>query len=175
MRTGLSRAEWAIGLAACFAVAISVAAAYHRACAEFGEVDCKSNLKMVGLAVLMYASDHGGYLPNASHMPSRQGPSSLVGALRPYGLSHDAFVCTEDRERVFRREGLSYNYGFGRLDTGKSPQLASRPFGEDPATVHLLADFGLDWHPHGRTTLFADGHVKMLPKSEFRDYELREP
>jgi prepilin-type processing-associated H-X9-DG protein len=146
-----------------------------RAFAKAGEEVCVSNEKAIGLAILMYANDHASYLPAANHLPSRQGPPSLVDTLRPYRLSHDDFVCAGDRQCIFRREGLSYNYGFGRLDIGQPPQLASRPFGEDPATFHLLADFGLDWHPHGRTTLFADGHVKVLPKSEFQDSEMREP
>ena len=132
--------------------------------AKCRESICMSHAKMIGLAVCLYAQDNAGYLPNANHLPSRDGPPALPAVIsryvRPEDRDEDIYRCPADRGGRFKREGLSYNYGFGFLDVGQPPQWQEAPFGRHPGTVPILSDFEFHRITEMKTVLWMDGHVK---------------
>lgn len=71
---------------------------------------CASNLRQLGLALTMYAEDHGGWLPETAHGTS-QTNRSWVFTLQPYVANVDAIrICPADpkgRERL-RHYATSY-------------------------------------------------------------------
>ena len=147
--------------------------------AAFRAMMCFSNAKRIGLAICVYAQDNDGYLPNANHLPSRDGspalPTVIARYVRPEDRDEDIYRCPVDRGGHFKREGLSYNYGFGFLDVGQPPQRQEAPFGRHPGTVPILSDFDFHRIVQRKIVLWADGHVKRLARENLEDYMLREP
>lgn len=142
---------------------------------QLRDASCVSNLYQIGHGVLMYAHDHDGYLPQANHLPSRDGGPSLRDAIGSYSPPASYYRCPSDRYGWYEREGTSYNYGFGLLDVGQPPQPARSPCGVAPVYFAMADDFGQDWHRYGRMRLFADGHVKPAIRAGQWTHELREP
>jgi len=130
------------------------------------ETVCKSNLKQIGLAIIMYAEDYDGMLPLAAEFPfpgvvptttvSSPGGTSLRDVLGPYTKNNQIFRCPSDHE-FYEVEGLSYDYGSGIFEFTPSPLD-----GAIEASKFMLAyDYQPTWHTRGANELFADGHVKI--------------
>jgi prepilin-type N-terminal cleavage/methylation domain-containing protein/prepilin-type processing-associated H-X9-DG protein len=130
---------------------------------------CRSNLRQLGVALIMYADEHEGILPKAEAFPSLpEDPAnplpSIVAVLSNYvGGSVDVFRCPKDNYR-FQTEGTSYEWNRrynGRPLTGPSRWWFTTP----PERAPLMFDYD---NPHTGGTnglkmfLFGDGHVEAL-------------
>jgi prepilin-type N-terminal cleavage/methylation domain-containing protein/prepilin-type processing-associated H-X9-DG protein len=133
---------------------------FSRAREKARETNCKSNLRQIGLAIQMYATDWDELLPLANSQPSVSGPPGLHEVLGPYTRNTGIFRCPSDKDKKWQTEGLSYDYGMGMLDVFMPPQPVDLPFGVEPSQCPLCGDFGTKWHTSGPNALFADGHVK---------------
>lgn len=133
---------------------------------------CISNLKQIGLALQMYATDYDELLPLANEYPAapppadgyHQGPPGIFEVLEPYTKNQQIFRCPSDRDRMWEQQGTSYDYGFGLLDIGMPPQMMDSPWGGEPSKTLLAGDYSPDWHTMGSVMLYADGHVKIKPR-----------
>jgi prepilin-type processing-associated H-X9-DG protein len=67
-------------------------------------VNCASNLRQIGMATMMYASDHSMTLPVTTHQ-RRAGGMSWSLSLQPYASGTVTFKCADDEE-----EGRPYTY-----------------------------------------------------------------
>ena len=86
---------------------------FSRAIAAAQKAACMANLHQLGLAILMYADDHDGYLPphpnketylafyepgqGGSGVPTTSGsPRRLVNSVKPYTKNDDIWFCPAD-------------------------------------------------------------------------------
>jgi len=147
---------------------------FARAREKARETNCMSNLKQIGVALVMYASDYEDYLPLANEYPAspppadgyHQGPPSIVDILFPYCKNTQIFRCPSDKDKKFQEQGTSYDYGYGTLDADVPMpiQPIDWPWNMEPTKVLLMGDYSADWHAKGFVGLFADGHVKTMPR-----------
>jgi prepilin-type N-terminal cleavage/methylation domain-containing protein/prepilin-type processing-associated H-X9-DG protein len=125
---------------------------------------CLSNLRQLGMAVRMYADDHGGRLPVTRSPGDRAGQgipgtvTDIVMLLQPWlGTTNEVWRCPADLDHRFEREQSSYEWNetvngrlLHRLDEG------ARGGGTG---TYLLRDRE-GWHPRGRrNAVFADGRA----------------
>jgi hypothetical protein len=120
-------------------------------------INCVSNVKQLGLAVRMYATDNNDKFPAAA---------SWCDAIQAYVQSPKPFQCAADPSQ---RCAFAYNR---KLDSVKQDDI-------DPQTV-LFFESSAGWnaaggrelftaHKHSRTRIvvgFADGSVQQLPRSQ---------
>jgi len=133
---------------------------FSRAREKARQTSCRSNLRQIGLALQMYASDWDDLLPLANSRPSTSGPPGIPDVLEPYTRNQQLFRCPSDKTRMWQTEGTSYDYGMGLLDVIMPPQPIDSPFGLEPSQCPVMGDFGTDWHIKQPNVLFVDGHVK---------------
>jgi hypothetical protein len=113
---GLSRREIALSLC----VALFGAALCYRATEPMREQrragSCASNLKQIGLAVLLYTQDNNGTYPRA-WSGKNDGPSDAktnykwMDAILPYAKDEALFVCPSDNVNSRYRYRSDANYG----------------------------------------------------------------
>ena len=114
------------------------------------QITCLSNMRQLGLAILMYAQDHDGLLPPSAHrLPGGGGLSSRSfiwpAYLAPYVRNTQIFVCTEAGGESSYAETWGER---GRLSIGLNRDLEDRatnlPYSlavfSDPSITILLAD-----------------------------------
>lgn len=111
---------------------------------------CTSNLKMLGLSMLMFASDHNEALP---------GSSTWQTDLGPYTMNDQLLSCPA---------GGGYEM---------NPQLSGATLMQvmRPAETPMLYDAGFPSgdppHADGWHVVFVDGHAKVIPASDARHYQ----
>ncbi len=156
--------------------------------------NCASNLRQIGMAVMMYASDNHMRLPVTSHQRSAGGRSWTL-TLQPYASGTLSFKCPADpdRKRIYTytiNDYLTPNPA-GAPDMDYS-RLASIPrpaetlmFGEATASYRSIDHFhftdyrggvmppevfesqvSTSAHLKHANHLFADGHVETLSRLE---------
>jgi len=141
---------------------------FARAREQARKTRCGSNLRQIGLALEMYASDYDGLLPLAYSTPSQDGQPGIVVLLLPYVKNRELFRCPSDVAKKWQTEGTSYDYGFGLLSPPlvaglpPQPQPLDSPWNTDPSKYVVSADFEPKWHTPGPNLLFCDGHVKCI-------------
>ena len=144
---------------------------YVRASAE--SMQCRSNLRQIGLAMQTYLDSQGtkGRYPDAAVLPSlTPDRESLAEILLPFLEENVAvFRCPGDQE-FFDGEGLSYEYNASRFaKKTRKEALLGRYSGKQTradSEYHLLHDFknvhGPEREEGSYNYLYADGHVEGL-------------
>ncbi len=137
------------------------------------EIKCISNLKQLGIAVMVWGDDHEGRFPSAEEVPSIPVYTTNIQPRISEVLSNEVggamqiFRCPADRAGYFEREGSSYGWNYNlNNEPMDRPPGSSRRFGQAPnmARVRVLYDYE-PFHTRGSTngrlnSLFADGHVE---------------
>ena len=144
---------------------------YVRARAQ--SMQCRSNLRQIGLAMQTYLDSQGpkGRYPEAAVLPSLTPErESLAEILLPFLEENAAiFSCPADEE-YFEREGLSYEYNSSRFakKTRKEALLGRRSGRQRRSEseywiVHDFDNFhGPELEEGSYNYLYADGHVEGL-------------
>lgn len=147
---------------------------------------CTSNLKQIGLAVMMYATDYDDYTP-----PSWDGGSGFwFEILLPYaGNNQNVFNCPTAPDRDFTHWNIAYGwnyywltlgggvrgYGAGTERLGKVLSSTETIMVADSSTTldYVIApesvslSYVVDERHTGRANiLFVDGHVQSMTRSE---------
>lgn len=108
---------------------------------------CVSNLKQVGLAITMYATDHEAYPFHSS--PSNQNPRTRwPDYLVPYTKNEQVFLCPSAPVDLFRKAWThaparfygGYGYNFQYLGNSRFPFVASDAAVQAPAQTVVVAD-----------------------------------
>ena len=162
-RRGFTLIELLVVIAIIAILASILFPVFSRAREKARETTCRSNLRQIGVAIQMYASDYDGLLPLANSQPSVAGPPGLPDVIQPYVRNVQIFRCPSDRPKKWQTEGTSYDYGLTLLDIGMPPQPLDYPFNTEPSQCPLCGDFEQDWHFGKPNILFVDGHVKTGP------------
>jgi len=114
---------------------------------------CASNLRQIGLAIMMYANEHQG------HFPDRMGDLLLYE-----DITADAFVCPSSSDE--RVTAQTTQQAATRLSS-EPGHLSYIYLGKgltDKADANLLIAYErLGHHGDGCNMLFADGHVEFVP------------
>ena len=134
------------------------------------ETVCMANLGQIYLALKAYSMDYADMLPLANEYPAapppddpyHQGPPGIVEVLADYTKNTQVFRCPSDKERMWKTQGTSYDYGFGTLDAGMPIQEIDWPWQREASSVYLLGDYAPTWHSKGYNVVYADGHTKQL-------------
>ncbi|MBM3477084.1 MAG: DUF4339 domain-containing protein [Armatimonadetes bacterium] len=114
---------------------------------------CRSNLKQIGLGMLMFAQDHNETFPNAD---------TWQGDLMPYIKNAQLFNCPQSR-----RGNASYqmNPRMSQLRLAQIPMPAMTPLVYDAGFPN-----GTPTHPEGWNVVFVDGHCKAVTPAEAAQY-----
>ena len=144
---------------------------YVRARAQ--AIQCRSNLRQIGLAMQTYLDSRGtrGRYPDAAVLPSLTPErESLADVLLPFLEENTAvFHCPGDQE-YFATEGLSYEYNASRFaKKTRKEALIGRRSGRQTRSESeywIVHDFDNFHGPEGAegsyNYLYADGHVEGL-------------
>jgi prepilin-type N-terminal cleavage/methylation domain-containing protein/prepilin-type processing-associated H-X9-DG protein len=154
-----------------------------RAKGKAREVACLNNLKQIGVAVLLYADDYKGFLPDAEPLPSQPlEPSApmprisqvLASYLGSAGTNISTlFRCPGDSQGWFEKESSSYEWNYvysgknlndlkagGRFRGGIPTEKAILMF--DYENFHGAAQSSTNSQTKSKNALFGDGHVTKL-------------
>jgi type II secretory pathway pseudopilin PulG len=150
---------------------------------------CTSNLRQVGLAIRLYAEDHGDVLPmlpqpnpypNGIGCFYKQIVKGNVGLTGPASPEEKLFICPSDRQLSTEADHAFTSYTFNGFER-VGPYYITREGGyrlsgpPDPSRVVLVGEytafFGNSWHARKATNhnnamnvlAFADGHTAYAP------------
>jgi prepilin-type processing-associated H-X9-DG protein len=155
---------WAVGIVVIGGMLISVMLpSLCRSRETANRVKCASNLKQIGLAISLYAKDHGGQYPNLlAVLPSDQ---DITAEVMTCPSSNDEKPAATDMAEIVaeltaaetkapgHKHCLSYVY-IGKALTEKSV-----------AETTIVAYEPLENHDgDGTNVLFGDGHVEFISK-----------
>jgi type II secretory pathway pseudopilin PulG len=110
---------------------------------------CQDNLRMIGTALMQYASDHNGLLPI--------GPEWYKALNYEYLRRHNALLCPA-RMAVGRASEATTDYVY-------NPNRVST---KEPSDYPLLWDKKTAHEMPGRNVLFVDGNIRWLSEDEFQ-------
>ena len=124
---------------------------------------CTSNLKQIGLALVLYQQKNDESLPDRDGLP-------FLSALYEQGFLPDAndYLCPDSSEAAATTpwlDGRSCSY-VGRRNTG-SLRLTSKTIAKFGSRTALAADSTFDPHLDYRNVLFADGHVEEVDEDTY--------
>jgi prepilin-type N-terminal cleavage/methylation domain-containing protein/prepilin-type processing-associated H-X9-DG protein len=140
------------------------------AIAQAQSMKCASNLRSIGVAASLAATDNNNKLPeiNQAAIPiyTDSSATNLIGALGPYGVTTNTIQCPVDMQSnpsSFKTYGSSYEW---------DPVFDDEPVNEtvvyitptvavpvNSSRVRLAMDFTPLHHNHPNV-VYADGHVK---------------
>jgi prepilin-type N-terminal cleavage/methylation domain-containing protein len=162
---------------------------FARARENARRASCMSNMKQLGLAVMMYKQDYDGRFPRAGwadDLPCPDGSGDMCGAswevkIYPYVKSLQVYVCPSDSNRVWHGDNqgtsqISYGYNFANLDSvnesaiQKPSQMIMMADSQGDVTYALYQNnyYGTttreisDRHLNGGVLNFVDGHAKWI-------------
>ena len=158
--------------------------ALTRAKAKAKETACLNNLKQIGIAVMLYADDSKGILPDAEPLPSQpldpadpmprisEVLASQLGATASQTNSSAVFRCPSDNQGWFEKEGSSYEWNYVYSGKNLNDLKAGGRFrGGIPTEKAILMFDYENFHGAGNSStnqsrtknaLYGDGHVSKL-------------
>ncbi len=163
--------------------------AIQRARESARSMQCKSNLRQIGIALTRYLDQKGerGKFPVAARLPKTVNTlnlPSIYDVLAPYCENNrEIFICPSDYyvptpnedgsipEKEFEtwheREGLSYEYPSHRFENKTRPEVLDTPFGVvGTSAMWVIFDFGPFHGEPGengaRNYAYLDGHVDAV-------------
>jgi len=191
-RKGFTLIELLVVIAIIAILAAILFPVFARAREKARQSSCRSNLKQIALAHLMYVQDYDEKFLYGWHIYSCSG--SWPGFLIPYIKNHQVFDCpTSDPWDTDGNYSGSYNYGwvYDNLRGAKLAEVTRRGSSSewflafdaytsyvvyDTATLdHLMGDLGFNQtnvsrmatrHNGMANVAFVDGHVKSLSKND---------
>jgi len=120
---------------------------------------CKNNLKMIGLALHIYSTDHDG------HFPQGKTAATVIEELvaGDYLPGEGTFICPAaagdheawERTKKISAATVSYRWVPG-LNVISPPDFI------------IMYDKSLEHHGNGRNALFVDGHVEWMLEEDFQ-------
>jgi prepilin-type N-terminal cleavage/methylation domain-containing protein/prepilin-type processing-associated H-X9-DG protein len=147
---------------------------FSRAREKARQTSCMSNLRQIGVAIMMYADDYDTCLPLAyeylvapSQIPGYSGTFGepiISDVLQPYTKNTQIFRCPSDKDGYWKEQKMSYDYANGLQEPGDWPEVIDWPWNTEPTRVMLIFDYSPDWHAKGPNVCYADGHVKTIAK-----------
>ncbi len=136
------------------------------------QITCRSNLRSIGWAFLMYMDDNRLILPPACNMPSAplNTKPPITNFLNTYLKDQRIYKCPADQgikyqdqgKSYFEIEGSSYWYedSLGGLPISASPPAKN---GQNEVNIQVMYDYEPFHGPPGKvgskSYLYADGHV----------------
>ena len=106
---------------------------------------CRSNLRQIGLACIIYAQDHKEFFP----------PNLEV-------LGKEGYIKKEGFPKLMKCPAQEEDVGYIYIGAGKSLKAAENP----PRTI--IAYDKSPIHQNGRNVLLGDGHVEWMPEDKFQ-------
>ncbi len=179
---GLTLIEVIVVLAVICVVGALVLTALARARESSRRVTCAGNLKDIGSAILMYASDNSDLLPSVSRTDRKLGPQgppvggqgvASLSLLHPQYVSRTwLFVCPSDAapELEYAHEGTDTaavrlarcSYGYDPRQKTRDPNIAI--MADKPDTNDLRAN-SPNHQGDGQNVLYRDGSVKWVTRT----------
>ena len=158
-RRGFTAMELTVVLLMISVAMLLVNHANHAARDRAGDTSCMSNLKQIGLGLLMYAADHD------LHMPPDRGD---LRPLSPYVNNYALFRCPEAPRRAEEDE----NYPWGGEDQSHPVDYVFNPslIADDLPTAMLAADNVADRHRGKRWNgVRLDGAAGRYPADQWSE------
>lgn len=133
---------------------------------------CVSNMRQIGVSVILYVNDHSQRTPKIEPWPSQpvysstDGAQTMLQALGPYGVTTAVLQCPSDLKgpNYYAQEGSSYQWfpGASNQNTHSINNVLPR-FNNQSQTLTMSELFlAFDYsgvHSGGYNVLFGDGHV----------------
>lgn len=152
-----------ISIASAIVVVLAAVAvpAFSRITQSARAAACMSNLRQIGNAVNLYASDHNQTIPSleAGRASKAEDKKVIDNTLDTYARNPAVFACPADNEGLARKTGTSYYWNIA-LNGQNLNNLNFLGFHERP-TIPLISDKD-PFHPYVDTKvniLYADGHA----------------
>jgi prepilin-type N-terminal cleavage/methylation domain-containing protein/prepilin-type processing-associated H-X9-DG protein len=154
-------------------------------------INCSKNLRQIGMASLMYASDNNMTLPQSTHQKSTGGKSWLI-SLQPYASGTITFKCPHepDKKRTFtyvlndfltpKPAGAPPDLNYSILAKIERPEETlmfaeasvayqnsdhfhfAEYYGQKIPPAAFAGQVGVRFHGDKSNYLFTDGHVEIL-------------
>lgn len=150
----------AAGLAIAALVALSLVTAYHGAQEVAHQNACRSNLKQLGLAVLLYRDNQG---TAAQLTPLPHSGSDLWLWVIGAGLANrELLICPSSGDPVPAPGDVRLGNSAATSYAGPARPLAAPPASGEERAIGGDDTEGPPHHPDGRQILFADGHAEHV-------------
>jgi len=127
---------------------------------------CRSNLRSIGAALVIYLNHSENLLPTVATLPSLglDDRPRIVDVLAPHLDSTEVFQCPDDSKGYYRTEGSSYQFNTHLNGQKLNATRLARRLGESRTWV--MFDYepfhGEPGEPGAANYLFADGRVSDL-------------
>ena len=198
-RRGFTLIELLVVIAIIAILAAILFPVFAKAREKARQAACLSNLKQVGLAIMMYVQDYDERMPIAGAMDHRNAscrfacPTGLPPVVMPYVKNFGIFTCPSGPDEWLPGGSVAYSYGShywywcagnygppGRIGLqdvcGYPIQVFTRP-----ADKTVIGDGNIGFHTVGKQTAdynnmwmihqaYADGHAKLVIGTTLAEY-----
>ena len=189
MRRGFTLIELLVVIAIIAILAAILFPVFARAREKARQTSCLSNVKQMGLGMMMYAQDYDETLIRAAMYYASPNYYTWMYCLQPYVKNIQIFTCPSAKSmgwdgtvNATQRQGYGMNIALSGYSLGEI---------KSPASCIMLGDAGrlsngnpyylIDWdqdqsdnavppypqHNDGANLAFCDGHAKWLEKSKY--------
>jgi prepilin-type processing-associated H-X9-DG protein len=140
-----------------------------RARAQASSVKCLSNLRQIGLGLVLYVNSNHGYIVPSYNLPSISGPPPAVNVTGGPSQPLDGWACILDRDKLVKGPERDTNTMFYCPDTVDSEGMKDGQTANDPGKPRGWTDWpmvfttvGGDSAPKAATTIPALGFNKII-------------